>query len=167
MSESTIDRRALLKTAGAALSLSTLSYAAAPRRKFANVGVGSRSRMYLTAITKTFAANNELVGVCDVNQGRLDTAERFVKPNGGKPKKYLAADFDKMIKETKPDCLIVTCPDGFHHVGEVDRADPLENEIPPGQVDQDEDGGQRDDPARVPLDVGGRRGRGLARDQCA
>ena len=29
------------------------------------------------------------------------------------------------------------------------------------------DGGQRDDPARVPLDVGGRRGRRLARDQRA
>ena len=29
------------------------------------------------------------------------------------------------------------------------------------------DGGQRDDPARMPLDVGGRRGRGLARDQRA
>ena len=31
-----------------------------------------------------------------------------------KPKKYLAADFDKMLKETKPDCVIVTCPDAFH-----------------------------------------------------
>ena len=116
MSESTIDRRALLKTAGvAAVGFAASAYAAGSRRKFVNVGVGSRSRMYLTAITKTFAANNELVAVCDVNQGRLDTAARFVAPNGGKPKKYLAADFDKMLKETKPDCVIVTCPDGFHH----------------------------------------------------
>jgi predicted dehydrogenase len=116
MSESTIDRRALLKTAGvAAVGFAASTYAAGSRRKFVNVGVGSRSRMYLTAITKTFAANNELVAVCDVNQGRLDTAARFVAPNGGKPKKYLAADFDKMLKETKPDCVIVTCPDGFHH----------------------------------------------------
>ena len=115
MSESTIDRRALLKTAGvAAVGFAASTYAAGSRRKFVNVGVGSRSRMYLTAITKTFAANNELVAVCDVNQGRLDTAARFVAPNGGKPKKYLAADFDKMLKETKPDCVIVTCPDGFH-----------------------------------------------------
>src|SRR3954468_19091716 len=116
-----IDRRTVLKVAGAAtVSLAANGYAAGQRRKYVNVGVGSRSRMYLTAITKTFAANNELVGVCDTNAGRLDTALNFIAPNlketGLKPpKKYLAADFDRMIKETKPDCLIVTCPDGFHH----------------------------------------------------
>ena len=41
-------------------------------------------------------------------------AAKFVAPNGATPKKYLAADFDKMVKETKPDCVIVTCPDAFH-----------------------------------------------------
>ena len=116
MSESTIDRRALLKTAGAAaVGLSSIAQAAAGRRRYVNVGVGSRSRMYLTAITKTFASGNELVGICDTNPGRLDTALNFIKPNGVKaPKKYLAADFDKMLKETRPDCVIVTCPDAFH-----------------------------------------------------
>src|SRR4026207_2474096 len=104
----TFDRRAVLKSAGvAAVGLSAIAQAAAGRRKYVNVGVGSRSRMYLTAITKTFAEGNELVGICDVNPGRLDVAANFVKPNGGKPKKYLAADFDKMIKELKPDCVIV------------------------------------------------------------
>ncbi len=109
------DRRALLKTAGAAaVGLSASTQAAARRRKYVIVGVGSRSRMYLTAITKTFAEGNELVAICDTNPGRLDVAAKFVAPNGGKPKKYLAADFDKMLKETKPDCVIVTCPDAFH-----------------------------------------------------
>src|SRR5688572_24908129 len=116
MSELTFDRRAVLKGAGvAAVGMSGLIQAAAGRRKYVNVGVGSRSRMYLTAITKTFATGNELVAICDTNQGRLETAARYVAPNGAKPKKYLAADFDKMLKETKPDCVIVTCPDGFHH----------------------------------------------------
>jgi len=115
MSDLTFDRRAMLKTAGAAaVGLSAIATGAAPRRKYVNVGVGSRSRMYLTAITKTFAEGNELVGICDVNPGRLDVAAKFVAPNGGKPKKYLAADFDKMLKELKPDCVIVTCPDAFH-----------------------------------------------------
>ena len=36
-----------------------------------------------------------------MNPGRLDVAAKFVAPNGGKPKKYLAADFDKMLKETE------------------------------------------------------------------
>src|SRR3954469_11746423 len=121
MSDLTFDRRAVLKGAGAAaVGFSTLAQAAAARRRYANVGVGSRSRMYLTAITRTFPKDNELVAVCDTNPGRLDTALNFIKPNlaasGVKPpKKYLAADFDKMIQETKPDCVIVTCPDGFHH----------------------------------------------------
>src|SRR5689334_22908463 len=105
MSELTFDRRTVLMGAGAAAAgLSGIVQAAAGRRKYVNVGVGSRSRMYLTAITKTFAAGNELVAVCDTNQGRLETAVKFVTPNlagtGVKPpKKYLAADFDKMIKE--------------------------------------------------------------------
>src|SRR6188508_776550 len=104
MSESTIDRRALLKTAGvAAVGFAASTYAAGRKRKYVNVGVGSRSRMYLTAITQTFAEGNELVGVCDTNPGRLDTALKFIAPSlqktGGKPpKKYLAADFDKMLK---------------------------------------------------------------------
>src|SRR4029079_6230466 len=111
MSETTIDRRALLKTAGiTAVGLAASPMAAGRRRKFVNVGVGSRSPMYLTAITGTFAAGNELVGICDVNEGRLETAARFVAPNlakngGGKPKKYRAADFDRMLEELKPDCV--------------------------------------------------------------
>jgi predicted dehydrogenase len=115
MSESTIDRRALLKTAGvAAVGFAASTYAAGSRRKFVIVGMGSRSRMYLTAITKTFAEGNELVGICDTNPGRMDLAANFVAPNGAKPKKYAAADFDKMLKTLKPDCVIVTTPDAFH-----------------------------------------------------
>jgi predicted dehydrogenase len=111
-----MDRRALLKTAGAAaVGFSTLAQAAAGRRRYAIVGVGSRSRMYLTAITSTFKAGNELVAICDTNPGRLNVALKFIAPNGGKPpKKYLAADFDRMLKETKADCVIVTTPDAFH-----------------------------------------------------
>ncbi len=96
------------------MGLATSAFAAGRRRKYVNVGVGSRSRMYLSAITDTFKDGNELVGVCDVNPGRLDVAANFVAANGAKPRKYLAADFDKMLKELKPDCVIVTTPDAFH-----------------------------------------------------
>jgi predicted dehydrogenase len=115
MTDLTFDRRAMLKATGAAaVGLSAIATAAAPRRKYVNVGVGSRSRMYLTAITKTFKDGNELVGICDTNPGRLETAVKFVAANGAKPKKYVAADFDKMLKDLKPDCVIVTCPDAYH-----------------------------------------------------
>src|SRR5687768_4837350 len=100
MSDQTLDRRTMLKTAGvAAVGIATLGHAAVRRRKYVVVGVGSRARMYLTAITKTFKEGNELVAVCDTNPGRLDVALKYVASNGAKPKKYLATDFDKMIKE--------------------------------------------------------------------
>jgi predicted dehydrogenase len=120
MSDLTFDRRAVLIGAGAAaVGMTGIVQAAAGRRKYVIVGVGSRSRMYLAAITKTFAKDNELVAICDTNQGRLETALQFIAPNlprkaARPPKKYLAADFDKMLKETKPDCVIVTTPDAFH-----------------------------------------------------
>src|SRR5262245_36492516 len=105
MSDSMNRRTVLTAAAGVAVGQAPTTYAAGRKRKYVNVGVGSRSRTYLTAITKTFAEGNELVGICDVNKGRLDVAEQFVAPNGAKPKKYLAADFDKMLKELKPDCV--------------------------------------------------------------
>jgi predicted dehydrogenase len=115
MSDLTFGRRAVLKGAGAAaVGLSAIAQAAAGRRKYVIVGVGSRARMYMTAITQTFKEGNELVALCDTNPGRLDTALRFLAPNGSKPKKYLAAEFDQMVKAHKPDCVIVTCPDAWH-----------------------------------------------------
>src|SRR5687768_5453186 len=111
----TIQRRTVLKAAGfAAAGIAGGAIAAGRKRKLVNVGTGSRSRMYLTVVTKTFAEGNELVAICDTNPGRLDVAAAFVAPNGAKPKKYSADEFDRMIKETKPDCVIVTTPDAFH-----------------------------------------------------
>jgi len=52
-----------------------------------------------------------MVGLCDINPKRLETAKKFINTNA---KTYIAADFDKMIKETKPDYVIVTTTDSFH-----------------------------------------------------
>ena len=111
----TIDRRGLLQSAGGlALGIAGLASAAGGRRRFVIVGVGSRSRMYLTAVTLTFRQGNELVGVCDTNPGRLDLAAKLAAAAGAKPQRYLAADFGKMLAELKPDAVIVTTPDGTH-----------------------------------------------------
>ena len=112
MSESTIDRRALLKTAGvAAVGFAASTYAAGSRRKFVNVGVGSR-RACTSPRSPRRSRSNELVGICDVNPGRLDVAAKFVAPNGGKPTKYLAADFDKMLKDRSPTASSSPAPTG-------------------------------------------------------
>jgi predicted dehydrogenase len=111
-----IDRRTLIKTAGGlALGLSTLAYADVPRKKFAHIGLGSRARMYLGALSGKYKDGNELVAICDSNKGRLALAGKLVSSNGiATPKMYLAADFDRMIRETKPQYVIVTTPDATH-----------------------------------------------------
>ncbi|GFE81815.1 dehydrogenase [Steroidobacter agaridevorans] len=112
-----LDRRTVLKSAGAvALGMASTAYAAAPRKRFAVVGVGSRSRMYTHAITGKFRDSNEVVGVSDNNAGRAALAVKTIAATGAsKPKAYSAADFDRMIRETKPQTVIVTTPDATHN----------------------------------------------------
>ncbi len=117
-----VDRRTFVKTlsaAGVGLALSgaptAFAEAIAPRRRFAIVGVGSRHRMYQMAIEKDYVAHAMLVGLCDSNPGRLEVAQRLSAKNGAPvPPVYGPADFERMIKETKPDFVIVTTMDSTH-----------------------------------------------------
>ena len=113
--ERTLDRRELLKSAGGvALGLSSLAAASRGKRRYVIVGMGSRSRMYLTALTQTFREGNELVGLCDTNPGRLELAGKVAAAAGVTPQRYLAANFDRLLAELKPDAVIVTTPDATH-----------------------------------------------------
>ena len=47
------------------------------KKRYANVGVGSRSILFQEAINKTYAGSCEMVGYCDVNEGRLRLAEEW------------------------------------------------------------------------------------------
>lgn len=86
------------------------------KKRYAIVGVGGRSYMYQGAVLKDYSDYSEMVGYCDVNLGRLQQAQRFAKKQGKpEPQIYDAKDFDRMIGETKPDIVIVTTVDGFHH----------------------------------------------------
>jgi len=87
------------------------------RKRYALVGVGSRSNMYRTAILKTYAEHNQLVGFCDVNEGRLKLAQRKAHEVAGvEVPIYDAKDFDRMIRETKPEVVIVTTKDATHSI---------------------------------------------------
>jgi len=86
------------------------------KRRYVIVGTGSRSRMYQDAIQKNYNQYCELVGFCDVNRGRLELAQKRSKTNESvAPPIYDAKDFDTMVKDKKPDVVIVTTVDGFHH----------------------------------------------------
>ncbi len=86
------------------------------RKRYAQVGHGGRSRMYVDAIFGDFKEYAEMVAICDINQGRLDLANEYIGTLGGQPvTTYRADEFDKMIAETKPDTVIVTSgPDSTH-----------------------------------------------------
>ncbi|MEX2044715.1 MAG: Gfo/Idh/MocA family oxidoreductase, partial [Opitutus sp.] len=122
-----LDRRTFVKSLSAAgltvaaLGSSTLASAATMgpragrRKRYAIVGVGGRHSMYRNAIEKDYPEHAELVGICDTNPGRLEESRRRSQQNGATPPPaYAAADFEKMIRETRPDFVIVTTMDSTH-----------------------------------------------------
>lgn len=86
------------------------------RKRYVHVGLGGRSRMFTKAILEDFTSLAELVGICDINQGRMDLFNREIAENGHSPiPTYKADQFEKMIAEKKPDVVIVTTgPDATH-----------------------------------------------------
>jgi predicted dehydrogenase len=114
-----MDRRTVLKAAGAAgLVLAAGvngAFAAEARKRYAVVGVGSRARMFTGAITGTYRDRNEIVAICDRNPGRAALAVKKITATGAStPKAYAPDDFERMIRETKPQFVIVTTTDASH-----------------------------------------------------
>jgi len=84
--------------------------------KYAIVGVGIRAEMWQKAILETYNEYAALVGFCDINEGRLKLyQENALKNWNCQVPVYLAKDFDRMVQEMKPDVVIVTTIDAFHH----------------------------------------------------
>jgi predicted dehydrogenase len=110
-----MQRKTFIQQTGAAaagIMVSGLSAQNPTRKKrVAVVGTGGRALdMWTRPVLSEFADIVEFVGLCDINQGRVETA-----------KKYLGlscptfTDFDEMMQTVKPDDLIVTTVDGTHH----------------------------------------------------
>lgn len=70
--------------------------------------------MYLEAVAKTFNENNELVALCDSNQGRLALAADFVAQWHRTPTLFMAEEFDALLAKTQPDVVIVVSPCASH-----------------------------------------------------
>ena len=84
------------------------------KKRYAQVGVGSRSMMYTEALLQEFTETSELVALCDSNEGRLQLRAGLARERGVEVKTYLAGDFERMISETRPDVVIVTTKDSTH-----------------------------------------------------
>jgi predicted dehydrogenase len=88
------------------------------KKRFAVVGTGSRAGMYINALASTYRDSCALVGLCDLNQTRMNWYNRRLTEVHGVPScpTYQAAQFDRMIQETNPDTVIVTTIDATHHL---------------------------------------------------
>ncbi len=92
------------------------SPAAAARRRYAIVGLGSRHELYQDGIETTHAATALLAAVCDTNAGRVELARERSRRNGAPPPAgYAAADFERMLREQRIETVIVTSVDATHH----------------------------------------------------
>lgn len=94
------------------------------RRRYLVVGTGHRVHMYLGAIAGVHAADGELVGLLDVNPGRVayhrgQLAEAGVNltavATGGPD------DLERLVAEQRADRVIITTPD-YTHAGYIVRA---------------------------------------------
>src|SRR6516225_10073458 len=83
-------------------------------RSYAIVGLGHRAYTFLHALLGAYAADGRLVGLCDDNPGRLARAAAVVADSHVRVPTYMAADFDRMVREKSPDRVIVTVPDHAH-----------------------------------------------------
>lgn len=87
------------------------------RRRYALIGTGGRAIFFYTAIAQEYKATSEVVAFTDTNQTRMNYANQKLQALGhASVPTYLASEFDKMIKETKPDEVIVTTIDRTHNI---------------------------------------------------
>lgn len=87
------------------------------KKRYVQVGVGSRSMMFSHALLGDLSEHGELVAICDINPGRLSYANELFKEKFGVGPlpAYAPADFEKMIRENRADAVIVTSMDRTHH----------------------------------------------------
>src|SRR5262245_26180522 len=78
--------------------------------KVALVGTGARgSSLWGTSLLRNFGELVEFVGLCDINPGRLEYVKTLMKVSCP-----TFSDFEKMVRESKPDYVIVTTVDATH-----------------------------------------------------
>ncbi len=115
-----MNRRKFLESSSKAILISSVlpinSFAGLSKgnkkTKVALVGTGTRGiRTWGKYLLEGYGKWVDMVGLCDINYKRLKFAKKYINTNA---KTYVAKDFDLMVKETKPDYVIVTTTDSFH-----------------------------------------------------
>lgn len=117
--QNNVTRREFVKTAGSAIAATSLFGAAPgpagqtapPRRRYAIVGTGDRATsMWGRPVLQEYSDVVELVGLADINPKRALASKQLM---GASCPTF--SSFDEMCDRTKPDLLMVTTVDNFHH----------------------------------------------------
>ena len=109
MDTGTIHRRMFLGAATAALGAA--QHQAPAKVRVAIVGTGSRgSGTWGRELLMRQNHRVQFVGLCDINRKRLEAARRRIGVDVA-----TFTDLERMLKETRPNLLIVTTRDGTHH----------------------------------------------------
>lgn len=87
------------------------------KRRYVLVGAGSRAQMFIDSLATRYREESDLVGICDPNPARLKYySDRIIHQlNYHEVPVFSSDDFDYMVRQTRPDCVIVTTVDVFHH----------------------------------------------------
>jgi len=97
--------------ASSAMPIHAFDFGKKEKLKVVLVGTGIRgSGFWGKRLVEEYSDILEFVGLCDINPGRLEFAKGYI---GVKCKTF--SDFEKMVKKTKPDLVIVTTKDSTHH----------------------------------------------------
>jgi len=87
------------------------------KKKYVLVGPGGRAEFFYGAMVRDYHETSELLAFCDINQTRMNYANKLLEEKYNHPKvaTYLSHEFDEMIEKEKPDIVIVTSVDRTHH----------------------------------------------------
>jgi predicted dehydrogenase len=97
--------------AGPATGMGRRSASLKAKKRLALVGTGVRGiSMFGRDLLRDYSDYVELVGLCDINPGRLEVASQAI--GAGCP---VFTDLGEMIRKQKPETLIVTTEDSAHH----------------------------------------------------
>ena len=87
-------------------------HASENRQKLAIVGTGSRgSNMWGKYLLEGHGKYVSIAALCDINPKRVAFAKKYI---GIECPTYIADQFERMIREIKPDTVVVTTTDCYH-----------------------------------------------------
>jgi len=109
-------RRSFLRSvsmlaATAAMPLNAFSFGMKSKLRVVLIGTGVRGTSFWgKRLNENYSDIIEFVGLSDINEGRLEYGRKYIGV-----KCPVFTDFEQMIRETKPDLVIVTTKDSTHH----------------------------------------------------